>query len=154
MIIGVDLLVDGGYTIRRRTTATTQTATTTIPERMRQRPHRPLTLSVEDVPTPPMASDEVLVKVAAVGVCGLDTHYYRHGRIGDFVVTAPPDPRPRVVRSNRRGGRGRAGDANRRAGGHRAAEELPGSAVSAAPATTTSAKTWSFTPRRRSTVRS
>ena len=49
----------------------------------------PLTLSVEDVPTPPMASDEVLVKVAAVGVCGSDTHYYRHGRIGDFVVTAP-----------------------------------------------------------------
>jgi L-iditol 2-dehydrogenase len=27
--------------------------------------------------------------VAAVGVCGSDVHYYRHGRIGDFVVDAP-----------------------------------------------------------------
>src|SRR4029450_1297977 len=75
------------------TTAMTETATatsTTIPERMRASVlPAPLTLSVEDVPTPPMASDEVLVKVAAVGVCGSDTHYYRHGRIGDFVVTAP-----------------------------------------------------------------
>lgn len=25
----------------------------------------------------------------AVGVCGSDVHYYRHGRIGDFVVDAP-----------------------------------------------------------------
>ena len=46
-------------------------------------------LSVEQVPTPPIASDEVLVKVAAVGVCGSDTHYFRHGRIGDFVVEGP-----------------------------------------------------------------
>jgi L-iditol 2-dehydrogenase len=46
-------------------------------------------LTVEDVPTPPYASDEVLVEVAAVGVCGSDTHYFRHGRIGDFVVDGP-----------------------------------------------------------------
>jgi L-iditol 2-dehydrogenase len=31
----------------------------------------------------------VLVRVAAVGVCGSDVHYYRHGGIGDFVVTEP-----------------------------------------------------------------
>ena len=31
----------------------------------------------------------MLVEVAAVGVCGSDVHYYRHGRIGDFVVDAP-----------------------------------------------------------------
>ena len=71
----------------------TQTATatsTTIPERMRASVLTGVkTLSVEQVPTPPMASDEVLVEVAAVGVCGSDTHYYRHGRIGDFVVMAP-----------------------------------------------------------------
>ena len=46
-------------------------------------------LSIEQVPTPQMDSDEVLVEVAAVGVCGSDTHYFRHGRIGDFVVTGP-----------------------------------------------------------------
>ena len=71
----------------------TQTATTTrtaIPERMRASVLTGLkTLNIEQVPTPPMASDEVLVEVAAVGVCGSDTHYYRHGRIGDFVVTGP-----------------------------------------------------------------
>ena len=46
-------------------------------------------LAVEQVATPPIAADEVLVQVAAVGVCGSDTHYFRHGRIGDFVVDAP-----------------------------------------------------------------
>ena len=71
----------------------TQTATTTrntIPERMRASVLTGVkALSIEQVPTPPMESDEVLVEVAAVGVCGSDTHYYRHGRIGDFVVTGP-----------------------------------------------------------------
>jgi L-iditol 2-dehydrogenase len=64
--------------------------TTTIPPTMRasiltgQR-----TLAVEEIPTPGYESDEVLVEVAAVGVCGSDTHYFRHGRIGDFVVDGP-----------------------------------------------------------------
>ena len=46
-------------------------------------------LAVEQVPVPPVAEDEVLIKIAAVGVCGSDTHYYRHGRIGGFVVNEP-----------------------------------------------------------------
>lgn len=46
-------------------------------------------LALEDVPVPVLAEDEVLVRIAAVGVCGSDTHYYRHGRIGGFVVEAP-----------------------------------------------------------------
>ncbi len=46
-------------------------------------------LAVEQVPVPSLAGDEVLVEIAAVGVCGSDTHYYRHGRIGDFVVDGP-----------------------------------------------------------------
>ena len=25
----------------------------------------------------------------SVGICGSDVHYWTHGRIGDFVVTAP-----------------------------------------------------------------
>ncbi|MEU6608362.1 NAD(P)-dependent alcohol dehydrogenase [Streptomyces shenzhenensis] len=49
----------------------------------------PRTLTVKDVPTPACAADEVVVRVAAVGVCGSDTHYFRHGRIGDFVVDGP-----------------------------------------------------------------
>jgi L-iditol 2-dehydrogenase len=35
------------------------------------------------------ASDEVLIRVASLGVCGSDVHYYREGRIGGFVVDAP-----------------------------------------------------------------
>ena len=46
-------------------------------------------LATSEVPTPSYASDEVLVEVAAVGVCGSDTHYFRHGRIGEFVVDGP-----------------------------------------------------------------
>lgn len=47
------------------------------------------TLQIEDRPVPSPAPHEVLVEVAAVGVCGSDVHYYRHGRIGDFVVEEP-----------------------------------------------------------------
>ena len=47
------------------------------------------TLQIEDRPVPRPGEHEVLVEVAAVGVCGSDVHYYRHGRIGDFVVDAP-----------------------------------------------------------------
>jgi len=39
------------------------------------------------VPLP--APGDVQVRVEAVGICGSDVHYYRHGRIGDFVVHAP-----------------------------------------------------------------
>jgi L-iditol 2-dehydrogenase len=39
------------------------------------------------VPTP--KAGDVLVRVASVGVCGSDAHYYREGRIGDFVVESP-----------------------------------------------------------------
>jgi L-iditol 2-dehydrogenase len=47
------------------------------------------TLTVEDRPVPTPGRHEVLVEVAAVGVCGSDVHYYRHGRIGDYVVNEP-----------------------------------------------------------------
>ncbi|WP_053387080.1 NAD(P)-dependent alcohol dehydrogenase [Leucobacter japonicus] len=48
---------------------------------------RELTIEQRPVPTP--AADEVLVRVGAVGVCGSDVHYFREGRIGDFVVDGP-----------------------------------------------------------------
>lgn len=46
-------------------------------------------LRVESRPIPIPDPDQVLVKVAAVGVCGSDVHYFREGRIGDFIVDAP-----------------------------------------------------------------
>lgn len=47
------------------------------------------TLTIEDRPLPQAGPGDVLVRVAAVGVCGSDVHYFRHGRIGDFVVDGP-----------------------------------------------------------------
>ncbi len=44
---------------------------------------------LEDRPMPEPGPGEVLVEVRSVGVCGSDVHYYREGRIGDFVVDAP-----------------------------------------------------------------
>ncbi len=44
---------------------------------------------MESRPVPRPAPGDVLVRVSSVGVCGSDTHYYRHGRIGGFVVEAP-----------------------------------------------------------------
>jgi L-iditol 2-dehydrogenase len=43
----------------------------------------------EERAVPRPGPGEVLVKVAAVGVCGSDTHYFDHGRIGRFVVDQP-----------------------------------------------------------------
>jgi L-iditol 2-dehydrogenase len=46
-------------------------------------------VALETVPTPKLDPDQVLVRVGAVGVCGSDVHYFKHGRIGDFVVAQP-----------------------------------------------------------------
>ncbi|MBP0574194.1 alcohol dehydrogenase catalytic domain-containing protein, partial [Mycobacterium tuberculosis] len=29
------------------------------------------------------------IAIKTVGICGSDVHYYKHGRIGDFVVNEP-----------------------------------------------------------------
>jgi L-iditol 2-dehydrogenase len=44
---------------------------------------------IEDRPVPQPGPGEVVVRIRSVGVCGSDTHYYDHGRIGSFVVEAP-----------------------------------------------------------------
>lgn len=46
-------------------------------------------VEVREVPEPEPAPDEVAIRVSAVGVCGSDTHYFEHGRIGRFVVEQP-----------------------------------------------------------------
>ena len=46
-------------------------------------------LALEERPVPRPGPGEVLVEVGSVGVCGSDVHYYRHGRIGDYVVDSP-----------------------------------------------------------------
>lgn len=51
--------------------------------------HGPRDLRIEDRPVPTPGPGEVLVEIAAVGICGSDVHYFEHGRIGSYVVTAP-----------------------------------------------------------------
>lgn len=47
-------------------------------------------MEMMDVPTPQIASDdEVLIRMATVGVCGSDVHYYEKGQIGRQVVDYP-----------------------------------------------------------------
>jgi len=44
---------------------------------------------IEERPVPQPKDDEVLVRIGAVGVCGSDAHYFKHGRIGRYVVDEP-----------------------------------------------------------------
>ena len=46
-------------------------------------------IEMEERPVPAPGPGDVLVKVATVGICGSDTHYFRHGRVGSFVVDGP-----------------------------------------------------------------
>jgi L-iditol 2-dehydrogenase len=49
----------------------------------------PKDVALVDRPVPRPGPGHVLVRVASVGVCGSDTHYYDHGHIGRFVVERP-----------------------------------------------------------------
>src|SRR6186713_2247647 len=46
-------------------------------------------IEMQERPVPTPRPGDVLVRVSSVGVCGSDTHYYREGRIGEFVVESP-----------------------------------------------------------------
>jgi L-iditol 2-dehydrogenase len=46
-------------------------------------------IEVEERVVPAPVAGDVLIRVSSVGVCGSDTHYYREGRIGSFVVDGP-----------------------------------------------------------------
>ena len=113
----------------------------------------PGVLEVErrEVPSPRVG--EVLVQVSAVGVCGSDAHYFRHGRIGDYVVDAPlvlgHEASGRIVAVG--AGVGLPGSES----GCRSSRNSPTPTVSrAAAANTTSVRTCGSMPPHRSTVRS
>ncbi|AQT69001.1 Sorbitol dehydrogenase [Anaerohalosphaera lusitana] len=46
-------------------------------------------MEVFDVPEPTAKDDQVVVELAAIGVCGSDVHYYVNGNIGSQVVEYP-----------------------------------------------------------------
>ncbi len=49
-----------------------------------------LTIEEREIPRP--GKGEVLIKIAANGICGSDVHFFREGRLGNFVVTEPYIP--------------------------------------------------------------
>ncbi len=46
-------------------------------------------VELQETAKPTAQSDEVLVRLEYVGVCGSDLHYYETGRIGNFIVETP-----------------------------------------------------------------
>ncbi len=46
-------------------------------------------MELKEVPMPEPGPGEVLVKIRAVGICGSDMHFYKEGRIGQFIVNDP-----------------------------------------------------------------
>jgi L-idonate 5-dehydrogenase len=49
-------------------------------------------LRIESRALPPLAPQEVRLRVRAGGICGSDLHYFFHGRVGDFVIREPLVP--------------------------------------------------------------
>ena len=50
---------------------------------------KPQVVELDHSGVPQPGPNQVLIEVAAVGICGSDVHYYQHGRIADFVVNEP-----------------------------------------------------------------
>jgi len=46
-------------------------------------------IRLEDTPLPEPADDQVLLRMDSVGICGSDVHYWKHGRIGPFILEKP-----------------------------------------------------------------
>lgn len=51
--------------------------------------HAPKDLRIEERDTPALAAGQVLVRVAAGGICGSDLHYYNHGGFGAVRLREP-----------------------------------------------------------------
>jgi L-iditol 2-dehydrogenase len=50
---------------------------------------KPEVIRADMAAVPQPGPDQVLIEIAAVGICGSDVHYYEQGRIADFVVEEP-----------------------------------------------------------------
>lgn len=46
-------------------------------------------IEIQEVPEPEPGPRDAIVAIEAVGVCGSDTAYFTHGRIGDWIVDGP-----------------------------------------------------------------
>ncbi|KAI5843840.1 chaperonin 10-like protein [Morchella snyderi] len=47
-------------------------------------------VAIEERPIPTLKNpSDVLIRVNVTGICGSDVHYWEHGRIADFILTAP-----------------------------------------------------------------
>ena len=51
--------------------------------------YKPMDMRIEEIDVPQISSNEVLVKMKRVGICGSDVHFYLNGRIASFVVKEP-----------------------------------------------------------------
>lgn len=52
--------------------------------------HKVNKISIDDIDIKEeVGPEDVLIVVKTVGICGSDIHYYKHGKIGDFVVREP-----------------------------------------------------------------
>lgn len=50
---------------------------------------KPFSIEVKETAIPELKSNEALIKVYCIGVCGSDVHYYEHGKIGRYEVKEP-----------------------------------------------------------------
>lgn len=46
-------------------------------------------IEIQDWPEPECGPEDVIVEVSAVGLCGSDVHFYKHGQLGDYIATEP-----------------------------------------------------------------
>jgi L-iditol 2-dehydrogenase len=47
-------------------------------------------MSIQEIDLPKLQNlNDVLIKIEAVGICGSDIHYYKHGKIGDQIINYP-----------------------------------------------------------------
>lgn len=52
--------------------------------------HGPGEISIDDINIDEQLGDkDVRIEIKTVGICGSDIHYYKHGRIGSFIVEEP-----------------------------------------------------------------
>ena len=51
-----------------------------------------LDMRIEEVPVPTPSNNQVRVRIAYVGICGTDLHYYFEGANGAFVIKEPLTP--------------------------------------------------------------